>query len=267
MRVAARPVRGPPAADRVPLHVPPRLGGRAAPSCTAGTDEVAPGFIEHLNIRDTTYALVSRAPLAKLERWKAEQGWTIPWYSTNDGDFSYDFGATIDASRGYDEFNYRTLDEYAAMGEESMKTAEQPYDMPGRTCFLAGGRHGVPHLLGVRPRAGEHRRLVLLPRPHRARTPKRTGKRPWQAVPPAPAAAAARLRGPRPDVADHPRPVGRALDAAVRSRAGLSGPLTRRFLAMASTVLVANTGRPTGSAASRRLRGRRRSPACCTAMG
>ena len=32
------------------------------PSCSAGTDELAPGFIEHLNIRDTTYALVSRAP-------------------------------------------------------------------------------------------------------------------------------------------------------------------------------------------------------------
>jgi predicted dithiol-disulfide oxidoreductase (DUF899 family) len=106
------------------------------PSCTAGTDELAPGLIEHLNIRGTTYAMASRAPLAKLERWKAEHGWTIPWYSTNDGDFSYDFGATIDESRGYDEFNYRTLDEYAAMGRESMKTAEQPYDMPGRTCFL-----------------------------------------------------------------------------------------------------------------------------------
>ena len=32
------------------------------PSCTAGTDELSPGFIEHLNTRDTTYALVSRAP-------------------------------------------------------------------------------------------------------------------------------------------------------------------------------------------------------------
>ena len=106
------------------------------PSCTAGTDELGPSLIEHLNIRDTSYALVSRAPLAKLEHWKAKRGWTIPWYSTNDGDFSYDFGATIDASRGFDEFNYRTLDDYAAMGHESMKTSEQPYDMPGRTCFL-----------------------------------------------------------------------------------------------------------------------------------
>ena len=107
------------------------------PSCTAGTVELAPAFIEHLHVRDTTYAMASRAPLEKLERWKSKHGWTIPWYSTNDGDFSYDFGATIDASRGYDEFNFRTLDEYAAMGQETMKTSEQPYDMPGRSCFLA----------------------------------------------------------------------------------------------------------------------------------
>jgi predicted dithiol-disulfide oxidoreductase (DUF899 family) len=109
------------------------------PSCTAGTDEISAGFIEHLNTRDTSYALVSRAPLTKLERYKAKKGWTLPWYSTNDGPFSYDFGATIDASRGYGEYNYRTLDEYAALGHESMKTSEQPYDMPGRTCFLEDG--------------------------------------------------------------------------------------------------------------------------------
>jgi len=106
------------------------------PSCTAGTDEVSQGFVEHLHVRDTTYALVSRAPRAKLERWKAKMGWVLPWYSSFGTDFNYDFGVTIDASRGFDVYNYRTLDEYAAMGHESMKTAEQPYDMPGRSCFL-----------------------------------------------------------------------------------------------------------------------------------
>jgi predicted dithiol-disulfide oxidoreductase (DUF899 family) len=106
------------------------------PSCTAGTDEISPSLLEHLHTRDTTYAMVSRAPLPKLERWKALRGWDIPWYSAHDTDFNYDFGVTIDESRGYGEYNFRTLDEYAAMGEESMKTAEQPYDMPGRSCFL-----------------------------------------------------------------------------------------------------------------------------------
>jgi len=109
------------------------------PSCTAGIDEVSRGFVEHLHTRDTTYATVSRAPSEKLERYKAKKGWFLPWWSTNDGDFSYDFGATVDASRGFDEFNYRSLDEYAAMGQESMKTSEQPYDMPGQNCFLRVG--------------------------------------------------------------------------------------------------------------------------------
>jgi predicted dithiol-disulfide oxidoreductase (DUF899 family) len=106
------------------------------PSCTAGVDEASRGMVEHLAVRDTTYVLVSRAPLEQLERYKAQRGWFLPWYSTEGGSFSYDFGCTIDASRGYDSYNYRTLDEWAAMGHESMRDSEQPYDMPGQSCFL-----------------------------------------------------------------------------------------------------------------------------------
>src|SRR3954452_16965875 len=51
------------------------------PSCSAGTDEMADGLLEHLQARDTTLVQVSRAPLAKLEAWKAKKGWPIPWYS------------------------------------------------------------------------------------------------------------------------------------------------------------------------------------------
>ncbi len=105
-------------------------------SCTAGTDELSPGFLDHLRVRDTTYAMVSRAPLAKLQSWKAKRGWEVPWYSSEGSDFNYDFGVTIDASRGFDVYNFRTLDEYASMGHEEMKTSDQPYDMPGLSCFI-----------------------------------------------------------------------------------------------------------------------------------
>jgi predicted dithiol-disulfide oxidoreductase (DUF899 family) len=37
------------------------------PSCSAGADEVSRGLLEHLHVRDTTLAYVSRAPLKKLE--------------------------------------------------------------------------------------------------------------------------------------------------------------------------------------------------------
>jgi predicted dithiol-disulfide oxidoreductase (DUF899 family) len=105
-------------------------------SCTAGTDELSPALLRHLHVRDTTYAMVSRAPLDKLERWKEKRGWDLPWYSSDGSDFNYDFAVTIDASRGFDEYNYRTLDEFASMGQESMKTSDQPYDMPGLSCFI-----------------------------------------------------------------------------------------------------------------------------------
>jgi predicted dithiol-disulfide oxidoreductase (DUF899 family) len=104
------------------------------PSCTAGTDEVSAGFLDHLHIRDTSYAMVSRAPLAKLERWKAKRGWDIPWYSSFGTDFNYDFGVTIDESVR-PEYNYRTKDEYEAMGDDFF-SADQPFEMPGRSCFL-----------------------------------------------------------------------------------------------------------------------------------
>jgi len=105
------------------------------PSCSAGADEVADGLREHLAVRDTTLAYVSRAPLEKLERYKAKKGWTFPWYSSNGSDFNYDFDVTLDASVKPHEFNYRGPEELPASFAES----EQPFDMPGTSCFLRDG--------------------------------------------------------------------------------------------------------------------------------
>ena len=108
------------------------------PSCTAGTEEMSPGLLDHLHKRDTTYAMVSRAPLEKLEKWKAQHGWDIPWYSSFGSDFNYDFGVTIDESRGSRTYNYRTKDEFEAMGD-SFFDSPQPFEMPGQSCFLRDG--------------------------------------------------------------------------------------------------------------------------------
>jgi predicted dithiol-disulfide oxidoreductase (DUF899 family) len=105
------------------------------PSCTAGTDELSPGFFAHLHARDTSYAMVSRAPLAKLERWKAAKGWSVPWYSSFGTHFNHDFGVTIDESVGPARYNYRTRAEYEAMGADFF-ASPQPFELPGRSCFL-----------------------------------------------------------------------------------------------------------------------------------
>src|SRR3954449_1808008 len=54
---------------------------RGCSSCSAGADEITDRQREHLRGRDTTLAYVSRAPLDKIERYKAKKGWTFPWYS------------------------------------------------------------------------------------------------------------------------------------------------------------------------------------------
>lgn len=104
-------------------------------SCSAGADELSPGFFDHLHTRDTSYAMVSRAPLPKLQRWQEKKGWTIPWYSSFGTDFNYDFGVTIDESVRPGEYNYRTKEEYEARGSDLFHY-DQPMEMPGRSCFL-----------------------------------------------------------------------------------------------------------------------------------
>ena len=110
------------------------------PSCSAGADEMSDGLLEHLHVRDTTLAYVSRAPLAKIEDYKARKGWTFPWYSSHGSDFNYDFHVTIDESVAPAEYNYRSAAEHAANGFEFFTDpAQQPFEMPGASFFLRDG--------------------------------------------------------------------------------------------------------------------------------
>lgn len=96
--------------------------------CTGMVDAL--GDLSMLADRDTTYALVSRAPLAKLESYKAERGWSVPWYSSFGCDFNYDFHVTLDPAVVPLRHNYREPDEVEARQEA------EPY-------FQKGETHGI----------------------------------------------------------------------------------------------------------------------------
>jgi predicted dithiol-disulfide oxidoreductase (DUF899 family) len=79
-----------------------------------------------LNERNTTFAIISRAPLSKLTAYKALRGWTLPWYSSFESDFNYDFHVTLDESVAPREYNYRTAAELDLMGGKDSFRGEQP---------------------------------------------------------------------------------------------------------------------------------------------
>jgi len=58
--------------------------------CSMFVDQI--GHLAHLHARDTSFALVARAPITKLEAYRKRMGWTIPWYSSHESDFNVDFG-------------------------------------------------------------------------------------------------------------------------------------------------------------------------------
>jgi predicted dithiol-disulfide oxidoreductase (DUF899 family) len=60
--------------------------------CSMFVDQI--GNLAHLHARDTSFALVSRAPIAKIEAYRKRMGWTIPWYSSCARDFNVDFGVS-----------------------------------------------------------------------------------------------------------------------------------------------------------------------------
>jgi len=104
------------------------------PSCTAAADLT---FTERdralLHAKGVTFACVSRAPYASIARYRDEHGWTFPWYSSRDNDFSYDYHVTLDPQRAPIEYNYRSLDE---LHEAGFSDDELRGDFPGASVFL-----------------------------------------------------------------------------------------------------------------------------------
>ncbi|WDZ83588.1 DUF899 domain-containing protein [Micromonospora cathayae] len=95
-------------------------------SCSLLVDNV--GHLAHLRASDTTFAVVSRAPLSSITPFRDRMGWTFPWYSSHGSDFNYDFHVTNDPDVAPVEYNYKDA-----------ATLEQE----GLTPFLRGEAHGL----------------------------------------------------------------------------------------------------------------------------
>src|SRR5262245_44154151 len=60
------------------------------PHCSLRADGFA-GIGVHLNHRDVTMVVVSRAPYAKLAEYQARMGWQFNWVSSWGSDFNFDY--------------------------------------------------------------------------------------------------------------------------------------------------------------------------------
>jgi predicted dithiol-disulfide oxidoreductase (DUF899 family) len=58
--------------------------------CSWFVDQI--GHLAHLEARNASFALVARAPIARIEAYRGRMGWTIPWVSSFGTDFNPDFG-------------------------------------------------------------------------------------------------------------------------------------------------------------------------------
>jgi predicted dithiol-disulfide oxidoreductase (DUF899 family) len=108
------------------------------PGCTSAADAVFdnPRMRAALEERGVRFVAISRAPLARIEERRKEKGWTFPWYSSEGGDFNYDFHVTLDERRAPIEYNYR---DKAELIEAGSKEADLCGDWTVNSVFLREG--------------------------------------------------------------------------------------------------------------------------------
>jgi predicted dithiol-disulfide oxidoreductase (DUF899 family) len=117
------------------------------PSCQHFIAELSEPVLARLHSCDTAFVLVSRAPLTKIEAFRAGMEWTPPWYSSFGTDFNYDFQVTLDETVPQLTYNYRP--------EPGLLDGERSCEMPGISTFLrAGGK--IFHTYSAYARGEDH---------------------------------------------------------------------------------------------------------------
>jgi predicted dithiol-disulfide oxidoreductase (DUF899 family) len=83
----------------------------ACPGCSSLVDHLD-GTLPYLNERDVTLICMSHAPIEKLAAYKRRKGWKLPYVSSYNSDFGYDFGVSFseEQRRHGAEYNFEPVD-------------------------------------------------------------------------------------------------------------------------------------------------------------
>jgi predicted dithiol-disulfide oxidoreductase (DUF899 family) len=103
-------------------------------SCSFWADNFN-GITVHLNHRDTTFAAISRAPLAKLAAYAKRLGWSFEWVSSFGNDFNRDFRVSFneeEVASGDLLYNFGTIKAFDT-------------EMPGISVFVRDESGAVFH--------------------------------------------------------------------------------------------------------------------------
>lgn len=131
---------------------------QGCPSCSFMADHTD-GMLPHLAQRDVTLVAISRAPLARIERFRQRMGWRFPWLSSHGSDFNHDFHVSFSP-------------EVQARGEVYYNYAMRPFpieEAPGISAFFKDDAGDVFHTYstygrGVEVMMGTYNLLDLAPR-------------------------------------------------------------------------------------------------------
>ena len=104
------------------------------------------GIVVHLAHRDISFVTVSKAPIEKIEQFRARMGWTFPWVSYGNTDFGRDFGVSF-------------TDQELADDNTVYNFNRKPYpirELPGLSVFLKDEQGEIYHTYSTFARGLDH---------------------------------------------------------------------------------------------------------------
>lgn len=135
-------------------------------SCSFWADNYD-GIIVHLNNRDVTMIMISKAPLEKLNAFKKRMGWNFKWVSSFGSDFNRDYNVSFTAEeleQGKAYYNYKlgTFPAKEAPGISVFYKNENGDIFHTYSCYARGldMLNGAYHFLDLVPKGRDERALT-----------------------------------------------------------------------------------------------------------